>query len=117
MPGVSKGKRRGSRQTDSSRIRFDAFPEYKQHDLYLSGESYAGVYIPMLAEKIYDGNKQPGAATHLKLAGFAVGDGVLGHGDTAGGPQFTIDFFYGQHTAACRSCDKPQGLNRLRPVH
>eukprot|EP01051_Picozoa_sp_SAG22_P027981 SAG22_NODE_9647_length_577_cov_0.970711_1_plen_96_part_00 len=42
----------------------------------------------MLAQKIYEGKR-------LKLAGFAVGDGVLGHGDTAGGPQFTIDFFYG----------------------
>jgi len=30
----------------------DKFPEYADHTLYLAGESYAGVYVPLMAWRI-----------------------------------------------------------------
>jgi carboxypeptidase C (cathepsin A) len=32
------------------------YPQFKVVDLYLTGESYAGVYIPMFGDKILNGN-------------------------------------------------------------
>ena len=31
---------------------FAAFPEYKTNKFYITGESYAGVYIPMMIDQI-----------------------------------------------------------------
>ena len=56
---------------------FNKYPEYNNHDLYLTGESYAGVYIPMLAQAILhaeDGKEWNGP----RLKGVAVGNGCTG---------------------------------------
>jgi len=55
------------------------FPELKGHDLYLSGESYAGIYVPYLANEIYEYNKKYENDTSVfkpNLKGYMVGNGV-----------------------------------------
>ena len=81
----------------SLRAWFDSkFPEYKKNKLYLTGESYAGVYIPKLAQAVLAGNE--GNSDPLNLEGFAVGDACAGLDvlcGQAGGPYWSVMFFYG----------------------
>ncbi|XP_017250276.1 serine carboxypeptidase 24 [Daucus carota subsp. sativus] len=51
------------------------FPQYKHREFYISGESYAGHYVPQLAEKIYDYNKATSQPA-INLKGFIVGNAV-----------------------------------------
>ncbi|GAV83208.1 Peptidase_S10 domain-containing protein [Cephalotus follicularis] len=51
------------------------FPQYKHRDFYLGGESYAGHYVPQLATKINDYNKND-ANPIINLKGFIVGNAV-----------------------------------------
>ena len=48
----------------------DKFPVYTDNDWYVTGESYGGVYVPMLTERILSGQ------ANINLKGFAVGNGV-----------------------------------------
>ena len=54
---------------------FDKFPEYTEHDFYITGESYGGVYVPTLAYNILEYNSEVGYAA-INLKGIAVGNGV-----------------------------------------
>lgn len=59
---------------------YHKFTEYKNHDLYISGESYAGIYVPMLALNIdwYNGNNtdKPGdLKKDIPLKGWLIGNG------------------------------------------
>ena len=61
------------------------FPCLAEKELYLTGESYGGIYIPTLARRIVEGNKnkmnskgKDNTTIALDLKGFAVGDGCLG---------------------------------------
>ncbi|CAL9042203.1 serine carboxypeptidase-like 35 [Musa acuminata AAA Group] len=56
---------------------FKRFPEFKHHDLYIAGESYAGHYVPQLAELIYEGNKKASKDSFINLRGFMIGNAVL----------------------------------------
>ena len=55
---------------------FKKFPSFKGKDFYISGESYAGIYIPMLAEKIINYNNNVSAIEKINLKGILVGNGV-----------------------------------------
>ncbi|KAF6166308.1 hypothetical protein GIB67_042381 [Kingdonia uniflora] len=57
---------------------FRRFPQYKSHDFYLSGESYAGHYVPQLAEVIFDANKNATKDNnYIKFKGFIIGNALL----------------------------------------
>ncbi|XP_065872627.1 serine carboxypeptidase-like 45 [Euphorbia lathyris] len=53
---------------------FNKFPQYKDRDLFITGESYAGHYIPQLARLMVEINKKENLF-HLK--GIAMGNPVL----------------------------------------
>ncbi|KAM9859633.1 lysosomal protective protein isoform 2-T2 [Aulostomus maculatus] len=48
---------------------FTLFPEYTSNQLFLTGESYGGIYIPTLAEIVMEDDS-------LNLQGIAVGNGM-----------------------------------------
>ncbi|XP_012842586.1 PREDICTED: serine carboxypeptidase-like 33 [Erythranthe guttata] len=50
------------------------FPHFKNHDFFISGESYAGHYVPQLAELIYDRNNNRNKYPYINLKGFIVGN-------------------------------------------
>lgn len=52
---------------------FTLFGEYADNEFYISGESYAGVYVPFLAHKIAVEHKDDNT---INLKGILVGNGV-----------------------------------------
>jgi len=58
---------------------YEKFPEFKKHDLYISGESYAGIYVPYLAHSIDEHNSSGNASFEVNLKGFMVGNGVTNY--------------------------------------
>ncbi|XP_047066655.1 serine carboxypeptidase-like 35 [Lolium rigidum] len=55
----------------------DKFPEFKTREFYISGESYAGHYVPQLADRIYEGNKAASRDRIINLKGFMIGNAVI----------------------------------------
>mmetsp|Transcript_22449 Transcript_22449/g.41312 ORF Transcript_22449/g.41312 Transcript_22449/m.41312 type:complete len:484 (-) Transcript_22449:86-1537(-) len=66
---------------------FGLYPELKTREFYVSGESYAGVYVPTLSSKIY---RDPTVDWNMK--GFIVGNGIFSWKLMQ---QSTIPFLYG----------------------
>ncbi|TYH77825.1 hypothetical protein ES332_D04G182300v1 [Gossypium tomentosum] len=56
---------------------FKRFPQFKSHDFYIAGESYAGHYVPQLAEVIFDNNKHVPESNYINLKGCMVGNALM----------------------------------------
>ncbi|XP_031483161.1 serine carboxypeptidase-like [Nymphaea colorata] len=54
---------------------FKEHPEFAKNDFYITGESYAGHYIPAFASRVYEGNNA-NEGIHINLKGFAIGNGL-----------------------------------------
>ncbi|XP_075731411.1 lysosomal protective protein [Rhipicephalus microplus] len=50
---------------------FSKFPSLKSNDFYIAGESYGGIYVPMLTQRVLKNPKG------IQLKGYAVGNGAL----------------------------------------
>ena len=76
---------------------FNSFDEYKSNKFYITGESYAGIYIPMLMDQI---DKDVLGSGLNNLVGAAIGNGCWGTtvGTCAHGAEqqnINADFFFG----------------------
>lgn len=56
---------------------FKRFPQYKSHDFYISGESYAGHYVPQLSEQIFDANKHGPKENYINFKGLMIGNALM----------------------------------------
>lgn len=54
---------------------FDLFPEFVNNTFYISGESYAGIYVPTLASAVVKGI-QGGVKPKINFKGYLIGNGV-----------------------------------------
>lgn len=53
---------------------FQMFPKLQQNEFFVSGESYAGKYVPAISYTIHKNN--PSAAQKINFAGMAIGNGL-----------------------------------------
>ncbi|KAK6159368.1 hypothetical protein DH2020_006682 [Rehmannia glutinosa] len=85
----------GDKQTAADSYTFllnwlERFPEYKTRDFYITGESYAGHYVPQLAQLILNNNKIT-KHTVINLKGIAIGNAYIDYEDSMRG---IYDYFW-----------------------
>ncbi|XP_071933374.1 serine carboxypeptidase-like 40 isoform X1 [Coffea arabica] len=85
----------------------ERFPEYKNRDFYIAGESYAGHYVPQLAHNIVYHNKKANR-TIINLKGILVGNALINdETDTLG----LIDYFASHALISSESSRKLHNCN------
>jgi len=90
---------------------FVRFPDYKASKLYISGESYAGIYVPYLLREIdtYNSDESTSEADKINLIGVLVGNGVTNWAyDTM---PATIDMGYWRSIISQEALDEVTRLN------
>eukprot|EP00475_Leptophrys_vorax_P039794 TRINITY_DN724_c0_g2_i1.p1 TRINITY_DN724_c0_g2~~TRINITY_DN724_c0_g2_i1.p1 ORF type:complete len:441 (+),score=88.36 TRINITY_DN724_c0_g2_i1:64-1386(+) len=56
---------------------FSKYPQYKGLDFFVTGESYAGHYVPAVSNRIFNANKKNEGPYKIPLKGFAIGNGMV----------------------------------------
>ncbi|KAK1380507.1 Carboxypeptidase [Heracleum sosnowskyi] len=56
---------------------FKRFPQFKSREFYISGESYAGHYVPQLSEVIFDKNMYVPKKEYINFKGFMIGNALM----------------------------------------
>lgn len=85
---------------------FKGFSEFANNDFFITGESYAGVYIPMLIDQI----DQKGVLKNFK--GAAIGNGCWGSDCFYGMSEDEIDYhIYGGHSLIAQTLSKEIDTN------
>merc|ERR1712232_786917 len=60
---------------------FQLFPALRANEFYVTGESFAGKYVPACSFTIHEMNKKVDSAERINFKGMAIGDGVIGPRD------------------------------------
>jgi serine carboxypeptidase-like clade 2 len=81
---------------------FDRFPQYRDHDFWLSGESYAGHYVPQLADAVLRGNREDAEERAINLRGFLVGNALT---DPALDSPGALDFWWSHALVSTQARD------------
>ncbi|EEC00067.1 hypothetical protein MPER_00072, partial [Moniliophthora perniciosa FA553] len=56
---------------------YDRFPEYATLPLHIAGESYGGVYVPNIANTVYQHNKDVAVGLrHINLASVILANAI-----------------------------------------
>ncbi|XP_054815388.1 serine carboxypeptidase-like 40 [Prosopis cineraria] len=53
------------------------FSEYNSSEFYIAGESYAGHYVPQLADTILHHNNHPNSSSFINLKGILIGNAAI----------------------------------------
>eukprot|EP01017_Pseudomicrothorax_dubius_P039596 TRINITY_DN6092_c0_g1_i2.p1 TRINITY_DN6092_c0_g1~~TRINITY_DN6092_c0_g1_i2.p1 ORF type:complete len:432 (+),score=116.01 TRINITY_DN6092_c0_g1_i2:45-1340(+) len=73
---------------------FEGFPEYKSNFFYVAGESYAGVYVPLLAYAILNHNKNFPKEQQINLVGILSGNPITDWTLDKEAAEFDYDYYH-----------------------